>query len=224
MDATLTATQKAVETLKAAPFWLLIAICVCLFAILLVPTFNSTLPESAKPWVPLATFIATVLVACQVVSLIISRAIIRSRTSADHNRKRLVNLYRPLSNLFLTRHVTISTGINAPYLRYRIKNAWVEITSRQRYAVAGRRAFRALFDRQRSTSAEIEFGGTFPLTEIMELARANAKYADRQLLLNIAHADRSRYEEASNGLLTDDELALFTYIDGEHKRLSKKFC
>ena len=81
---------------------------------------------------------------------------------------------------------------------------------------------RALFDRQTLASAEVEFGGEFPLMEIVELTRLHAEHADTALLTLVRRADRSRYEDRGSDFLTDAEFALFQHINAEHDRLSCK--
>jgi hypothetical protein len=71
-------------------------------------------------------------------------------------------------------------------------------------------------------SAEIEYGGGFPLTEITKLACRHPEHADNELLNLINGADRSRYEEAGSDLLTEAEYALFEYIETAHSRLSRR--
>jgi hypothetical protein len=83
-----------------------------------------------------------------------------------------------------------------------------------------KRAWRALFDRQVSSSAEIEFGGDFPLSDIVRTVRDNSQHASVELIRLVNRADRSRYEEPDSSLLTDAEYALFSYIDAQHRRLS----
>jgi hypothetical protein len=185
--------------------------------------FHITIPEAARPWFPLAIAGVAVLAICKAADLIVSDRHQRRRVAAERDRRRLVNLYRPLATLFLTRHLTASTGTNAPRLRHRVENAWVELGSYRRRTVAVKRAFRALFDRQSSTSAEVEFGGDFPLAEIAKLTRRHAEHTDAALIEFVRRADRSRYEEPGSGLLTDAEFELFEHITAEHDRLSRKF-
>lgn len=83
-----------------------------------------------------------------------------------------------------------------------------------------RRAWRALFDKPRSSSAEVEYGGDFPLNKIIKLVRDNVRYARPELQDLVNHADRSHYEEYDRALMTDAEYALFEHIDAEHRRLS----
>jgi hypothetical protein len=111
----------------------------------------------------------------------------------------------------------------APYFRDRFENAWHALRFYRRRNIAVKLAFRALFDRQRSTSVEVEFGGAFPLTQIMKLIRDQAIHADPKLLNLVRVADRSRYEEWGSELVTDAEFELFGHIHVEHDRLSRKF-
>jgi hypothetical protein len=98
----------------------------------------------------------------------------------------------------------------------------MEFGSYRHRTVALKRAFRALFDRQVSTSAQVEFGGEFPLSEIMELMLKNMEHADEELLQLIRRADRSGYEDWDRELMTDAELALFNHINAQHDRLSRR--
>ncbi|NEH59816.1 hypothetical protein GR198_29250 [Rhizobium leguminosarum] len=83
-------------------------------------------------------------------------------------------------------------------------------------------SWRARFDRQISSSAEVEFGGEFPMLEIADLVRRNAQHASVELIRLVNRADRSRYEDPDLSLMTDAELALFIHIDGEHRKLSSR--
>ena len=86
-----------------------------------------------------------------------------------------------------------------------------------------KRALQALLDRRISRGAEIEYGGDFPLTQILKITRAHQRHADAKLLNLVRAADRSRYEEpGDSAIMTDAELVLFEHIANEHKRLSRK--
>ena len=89
----------------------------------------------------------------------------------------------------------------------------------RRRSVGLKRAWRALFDRQTSSSAEVEFGSDFPLSQIIELVNKEAGQSDAELFRLVNRADRSRYEEPNRALLTDEEFELFKHIDSEHRRL-----
>jgi hypothetical protein len=112
--------------------------------------------------------------------------------------------------------------VSAPRLRHRLSNAWAELFRYPRAFVGVRRALRTIGDRQASTSAEIEYGGDFPMKEIHTRVVANPALAGPVLLNLVRRADRSRYEDSSSsGLLTDGEYALFEHIHAEHRRLAK---
>jgi hypothetical protein len=83
-----------------------------------------------------------------------------------------------------------------------------------------KRALRALFDKHRLFSAEVEYGGEFPLDKIIELGRQNTHHAGPELQDLINRADRSHYEEYDRALMTEAEYVLFEHIDREHRRLS----
>lgn len=64
--------------------------------------------------------------------------------------------------------------------------------------------------------------GEFPLATIIDLVRKNVRHAKPELQDLVNRADRSRYEEYDNALMTEAEYALFEYIDSEHRRLSAR--
>jgi stalled ribosome alternative rescue factor ArfA len=223
MDAAAGAiAQKALDSLKSVQLWLLFGLLICSLAIWLWPPFFGLLPESVKPYAPMALVAAAILTCCKLVGSVLAQTLERHRQSQVYDRERLLKLYRPLATLFLTRHVTLCTVIGAPKLRHRIEKARAELGSYRRRSVGVKRAWRALFDRQISTGAEFEFGAKFPLSEIVGLAKARAAHADPELLDFVNRADRSLYEKPDRASMTDEEFALFEYIDAEHRRLSAR--
>ena len=133
---------------------------------------------------------------------------------------RFERIYAPMYSLFLTRHITTSSSIMAPYLGQRLRKAR-DLFAKRRYL----RALMAVFDKQKTEPvAEIEYGGSFPLGQIHRIVKGSEMYCDENLLHLIARADRSRYEDmAGDGDVTSDELALFQHIAKQHHTLSKKF-
>jgi hypothetical protein len=220
--ASATASQKALDAARAAPIWLLVALFLSTLMFWRVPGFLELLPETAVPWLPLASTVLGFATLCRIVAELIVRATARRALSLARDRETLTHLYRPLFALFLNRHVTIATGTGAPRFRHRWENACAEIGAYRRRSVGLKRAWHALFDRQSSTSAEIEFRGNFPMAEILKLVRTYSNYADVELLELVRRADRSLCEEADSSLLTDEELTLFQHILGEHERLSRR--
>ena len=186
------------------------------------PPFLASLPESLKAAAPLALVVAAILTGCKLAASGVGRLLERRGRSLALDRERLLNLYRPLATLFLTRHVTVCTGTASPYLRHRLENAWAEFGAYRRRSVGLKRAWRALFDRQASSAPEVEFGGDFPLPQITELVEKKAEHADAELFRLVNRADRSRYEEPDRTLLADEEYALFEHVDAEHRRLSAR--
>lgn len=141
----------------------------------------------------------------------------KAEFAASRPRARHERLYAPLGALFITRHVTTSCAVLAPYLKQRIRNAvkalwnWKLLT-----------ALRALGDKQQTKElAEIEYGGRFPMTQISSILRGNEAFADRKLLDLVRRADRSRYESEDDDGLTDEELALFYHIVETEAELNK---
>jgi hypothetical protein len=167
----------------------------------------------------MALVVAGILTGCKLGGSVLGYLVERRRRSLALDRERLLNLYGPLAALFLTRHVTICTGTASPYLRHRLENARAELSAYRRRSVGLKRAWRALFDRQTSSSAEVECGGDFPLSQIIERVKKEAAHVDAELFRLVNRADRSRYEEPDRALLTDEEFSLFQHINVEHCRL-----
>lgn len=224
MDAAagITTTQKALDTLKSVPTWLLVGLCISILSVWVSPTFLAALPESLRSVVPMALVVAGIVTGCKLGGSVLGYLVERRRRSLVLDRERLRNLYGPLAALFLTRHVTICTGTASPYLRHRLENARAELGAYRRRSLGLKRAWRALFDRQTSSSAEVEFGGDFPLSQITGLVKKEAAHADAELFHLVNRADRSRYEEPDRALLTDEEFSLFQHINVEHRRLSAR--
>jgi hypothetical protein len=224
MDVTVStaASQKAIDTLKATPLWLFAGVALSCFVVWVVPPFRSALPETVQAWLPVAFAASLILALCKATSVLVFHRVARQKASIERSRQKLMCLYRPLASLFFTRHVTIVSACGAPRLRHRVANAWLELGAYRHRMVGVKRALRALFDRQTLTSAEVEFGGEFPLMEIVELTRLHAEHADTALLTLVRRANRSRYEDRGSDFLTDAEFALFQHINAEHDRLSCK--
>jgi hypothetical protein len=150
MDATAGATAtKVLDALKSMPTWLLVGLSISLLSMWLWPPFLTSLPDSLRAAMPVALFVASTLTICNVLSLCIAQVAERRRQSRIRDREHLLNLYRPLDSLFLTRHITVSTATASPRLRHRLENAWEELGSHGRRARRVKRAWRALFDKQR---------------------------------------------------------------------------
>jgi len=215
------AAHKTIDMLKSMPAWLLVGLSISLGSIWLWPPFFTSLPEPVRSALPVVLFVAAILTICNIGTSVFTYLREQRQLSRARDHQRLLKLYRPLDSLFLTRHVTICTGTASPYLRDRLENAWTELrTHRRRNRV--KRAWRTLFDRRVSSSAEIEYGGDFPLSKIVAMVRESAGDADTELLDLISRADRSRYEEFDCAILTDAEFALFDHIDKQHRRLSAR--
>jgi hypothetical protein len=222
MDATTGATAtKVLETLKSLPTWLSIGVSTALLAIWFSPTILTSLPEQLRSVLPATLVFVLVVTICNILSLCLAHIAERRSEARERDRDRLLHLYRPLNSLFLTRHITVSTADAAPYLRHRIEHAWDALGSSARRWRRVKRAWRTLFDKKRSFSAEVEYGGDFPLDKIIELVRKHPRHAGPELQDLINHADRSHYEEYGSGM-TEAEYALFDHIDRVHRRLSAR--
>ncbi len=140
----------------------------------------------------------------------------------QRRRAKFERIYAPAYALFLTRHITTCTGRAAPYFGQRLKNAAERLLEERRPV----KAIKALFDEQEfEETGEVEYGGDFPLNEITELVERNSKYADGELGLLVARANRAKYEEyEGRDLLTKPELQLFYHIADEHKRMCREYA
>ncbi|MBW1939430.1 MAG: hypothetical protein JRI67_11855 [Deltaproteobacteria bacterium] len=140
----------------------------------------------------------------------------------DWRKAKFSKIYAPAYALFLTRHITTCTGRGAPYFRQRLKNAKELLFEEGRLV----KAFKALFDKQElEEDGEVEYGGSFPLKHITDLVESNSQYADSELCLLVARANRAQYEEyEGNGLLTVAELQLFYHIANQHRKLSREYA
>jgi hypothetical protein len=97
MDVTagVTASQKAFETLKSMPIWLLGGVFVSLFAIWLWSPFFALLPPYAQPTVPIVLFVTATVTIFRLAASAGSGVLERRRASAERDRQKLVRLYRP---------------------------------------------------------------------------------------------------------------------------------
>ena len=222
MTAELGIAAKTLDAARRTPFWLLAAIAIVAFAVWMQPDLQASLPPAAVSWLPLALVAIAVMAASKAASVVWSHVVSDRQAAAERDRKRLTKLYRPFISLFLTRHVTTSSGTGAPYLRHRIVSAWHELSSYRRWRIGVVRAFHALFDKRISSSSEVEFGGDFPLKEILLLTRQHSEHADDDLLDFVRRADRSSYEDCNSALLTDEEVALLDHIHKQHNSLTKR--
>lgn len=177
----------------------------------------TNVPDAIKIGAALTT-IVTALVGAFI--WVYRRGLKRGRDALSNEllRKRFELLYAPMFSLFLTRHVTSAKAVLAAYSKQRLKNAFAE-ASRGHFV----RAIKALVDRKETKeTAEVEFGGPFPLDQIHAILSGHESYADEQLLDWITRADRSRYEESDEDGLTDSEYGLFRHIAATHSRLNRR--
>lgn len=207
--------------LKDAPLWALIAATIVAVALWQVSPLNAAFPADYRGYLPLATFALAIFTLARIVSSVTSIASARRERQRDLATTRLTKLYSPMLALFSDQHLTASTAILAPHLRNRVSNAWEALRQRRGVIRKAGAAWQALGDKRTSTSAEMEYGGTFPLDQIKALVRASPGCADGTLLNLLRQADRSHYEDQpQHSEVTDAEYALAQHISAEHKRLS----
>ena len=144
----------------------------------------------------------------------------RERNS-EQEENRFRQVYAPLYGLFTTCHVTTFTTRGAPYFCQRVRNA------RRVFREEGIiKSFGALFDRRDlGESAEVEYGGDFPLSGITKHLLGKEAMADQRLINLLMLANRSQYEERpSDGQLTNEDLRLFRHICREYEKLASRFA
>ncbi len=140
----------------------------------------------------------------------------------ERRQNQFSRIYAPAYALFLTRHITTASGRGAPYFRQRFRNAKDVLVDDRKPL----QALKSLFDKQElEETGEVEYGGSFPLSNITNIVEKNNQYADSELMLFVARANRSQYEDyESNGLLTRAELKLFYHIADRYRDLSRSFA
>jgi hypothetical protein len=102
----------------------------------------------------------------------------------------------------------------------RLKLAWKRLRDGKPFA-----AMVAVFDKHRTKeTAWMEYGHSFPFSEIMELIKVNAAFADQGLITLAARAHDSRSERQINDdELTPEEFELRNHIWKVRRQLARTF-
>lgn len=209
------------ESLKEAPLWMLVAITIVALLAWRDKTLNVAVPSEYRVYILLGVVVTVVFTLARIVGIIIMTRSVRRKWQRELATMRLTTLYRPMLVLFSEQHMTVYSTILAPYVKDRASNAWKALRHRRGVIQKTRAAWQALGDQRVSTSAEMEYGSTFPLNQIKALVRSSLDCADGNLLDLVRQADRSHYEDHPQYCeVTDAEYALAEYIFAEHKRLS----
>lgn len=207
------------DGVKDAPLWMLAAATAA--ALWQVPALHGLVPHEYGKLLPLATLLLVPFAVARAVSTFVSVVQAKRTRQRELATARLTKLYRPMLALFSDRHLTASSAIHAPYLKDRVANALEILRSRRGLVRKVSGAWRALGDRRVSTSAEMEYGGAFPLEEVKSIMRGATDCADAELINLIRRADRSHYEDQpDDGEVTEDEYALAEHSFAEHDRLT----
>lgn len=209
--------------LKDAPLWFLSAGMIIALGLWQFPALRALVPDVYQKYLPLAALVLVSLTVAQGVNRVVTGRAARSAARRDQERLKLQKVIRPMVALFATRHVTASSAVLAPRLTDRIKEAMHVWDERRNFHSRWKAALRALCDRKELRSAEMEYGGTFPMDRILAIAEANTDHVDATLLGFIRRADRSRYEDyPDHGALTDEEYELFEHLWKEEALLVKR--
>lgn len=154
----------------------------------------------------------------------------RGQKNADNDFKRLARqnryklIYAPLRKLLLDKHVTSAIWVQFPRFSQRMKRATKDL-KRLKF----KSAYIKLKDKNGGKpSAEVEFGGDFPLEEIRKIVEENIQWADSKLIGLVQRADRAQYEQHNgdyapyyNQLMTDEEFELFNHVFDNFSALNK---
>ena len=139
----------------------------------------------------------------------------------EREAKRFSEIYAPLMGFLTTCYITTATGWGAPYFRQRLGNAL-------RLLRMGRlvQAALAIFDKQDlGVSGEVEYGSSFPQSEITKHLKGREQFADQRLIYLVADANRARYEEQpEDNELTSTDLALADHVNQQYEALSRRFA
>lgn len=207
---------------KDAPAWFMGAIGTICFGIWSIATLRSLVPEDYRRYLLLLAVAFLTLTIFRLANRFLAFRAAARLAKLEENRQRLIHVYRPMVLLFNDCHVTVSRSVLAPRFIDRFRNARRAWLSRGGVFWNVRRVWTALWDHCVCESAEVEYGGDFPLHKIMAIAKANPEYVDSMVLGLIRQADRSRYEECpSGGRMTHQEHALLLHIYNEEERISK---
>lgn len=141
---------------------------------------------------------------------------------AQENKYKLV--YAPLRKVLIDKHITSARSVLFPTFGRRWKRARPYL-----WAFELKEFCKKINDKYgNERTAEIEFGGSFPLPEMREILDANIMWADHELINHIQWAERSKYEERHEDKspyaewLTREELELADYIYDTFDNLNKK--
>lgn len=209
------------DSLKGSPIWMFVAAAIVALLLWQNKTLNTAVPADYRAYIPLVAVAIMVFMLARIAGTIASSASSRRERRRELARMRLTKLYRPMLTLFNEQHMTTCSSSLAPYVKDRVRNAWKALRRRRGGLQKMLIAWQALGDRQISTSAEMEYGSTFPLSQIKTLVRASPDCADGKLLNLVRQADRSHYEDHPQYCeVTDAEYVLAEHIFAEHERLS----
>lgn len=135
------------------------------------------------------------------------------------DKSRFDEIYAPLYGLFLEESISICEGVGAPRLKHRVRLACSALHEGRPWLFV----FAQLFEKHKSRGAGYDNGGYFPLTQINQRVSSREKYADKELLIQIARANRAAREGAGDeNMLTEEELELYDHIVSEYLKLHKR--
>lgn len=158
----------------------------------------------------------------------------RGAESQINNRKKEVLqnryelIYVPMLSLLLDKHVTSAIAVLYPTFKKRLKRSY-GLFKKKKF----NKGYIALWDKYgKKPSAEIEWGGEFPIKELSDILESNLEWTDEKLLYLIQRIKRSYIENSHmdyyvdwshphNNSLTESEFELYNHIHDMYKRLNK---
>jgi hypothetical protein len=221
------AVPRFLSALHSLPLWILVGLAAAGYATLFVPSFGGAdlvVFREKWAWVCwLDAVVFTILSVACAVDLTIKERGRRKKKRLEHERNLYLQVYAPLYDELNEIRASASTAIMAPFFSIRVKNALRRWRYTRNKWVAIRISWIELFDRKETKpTGDVEYGGSFPLSKIERVVRANLAFCDDQLAeLTRSAVDYRREEHVHEGMVTTDDLALWDHIVDQRNRLKK---
>ncbi len=222
METGINSARQVAETLKSLHVSLYLAL-ICFFVLSLAhPPFRAAIGERVI-YVELAATLCAIMAFAKLLDGLCQAWIENRKAKAVRDTQRLINVYRPVSALFLTRRPSMAQAIVYNTFSRRLAHARREFHHYAKWPAKIRNGWRALFDRGVSASWAIENGSGFPIAQTIAIVEANPRDVTQELLNLVGWAEASRAEDPGCAFLTEGEIALFLHVTRQHAVLSKQY-
>ncbi|TDK31842.1 hypothetical protein E2F50_19470 [Rhizobium deserti] len=221
METRINSARQAVETLKSLPVWLFLGF-TCFFGLSLAyQPFRAVLEEHVI-YVQMAATLCAIMASAKLLDSLWRVWTENRKARAVRDLHRLIDVYRPIYALFLTRRPSMAQAILYNTFFQRLAHARREFSNYAKWCARISNGWRALFDRGVSVSWTIQHRGGFPISQIVAIVAASPRDVTQELLNLVGWAESSRAEDPCYGFLTEGEIALFLHITQQHNVLSKR--